>query len=308
LRTIVIGFGDIAPKHLEVLKEFNCEVAGIVTRNYDRAIIKAKNHGIKAYKTIDSISFKELDFFTILVSPESNLEILKQIIPFKKPILIEKPVTFNSKSLTELIDFNKKYHSNIMVAMNRRFYSVFHKGLKYLEENDKKISSVVIEAPERFSDINLPKFSDIVRKNWMFSNSIHCIDLIRFFGGDIRKIDTNSEPRKFVYSAIGHCDKDVEFTYISNWKSPGSWSVTLYADNVRIMYNPLEKGTILENNEKKEIIPDKEDTLFKPGFYFQLKHFIENIVNNNKFVWPASDLIDHNKTMELVEAIYHVNK
>ena len=189
-----------------------------------------------------NISADEFDFFTILVSPENNHEVLKQVIPFKKPILIEKPVTFSSKSLNNIIDFNKKYRCNIMVAMNRRFYSVFHKGLKYLEEKDKKIDSIVVEAPERFSDINLPKFSDIIRKNWMFSNSIHCIDLIRFFGGDIKKIETNSDPRKFTYSAIGHCSNDVEFTYISNWKSPGSWSITLYSDKTKITYSPLENG------------------------------------------------------------------
>ena len=305
MKTILVGFGDIAPKHLEVLREFNCEVIGIVARNYDKAIIKGKEHGIdKVYKTIDNISADEFDFFTILVSPENNHEVLKQVIPFKKPILIEKPVTFSSKSLNNIIDFNKKYRCNIMVAMNRRFYSVFHKGLKYLEEKDKKIDSIVVEAPERFSDINLPKFSDIIRKNWMFSNSIHCIDLIRFFGGDIKKIETNSEPRKFTYSAIGHCSNDVEFTYISNWKSPGSWSITAYSDKTKITYSPLENGTILENNEKQTISSSEEDMKFKPGFYSQLDHFISNVIPGNKITWPASDLIDHRKTIELVEKIY----
>ena len=194
-----------------------------------------------------------------------------------------------------------------MVAMNRRFYSVFHKGLKYLQERDKKIDSIVVEGPERFSDINLPKFSEIVRENWMFANSIHCIDLIRFFGGDIRKIETNSEPRKFTYSAIGHCSNHVEFTYISNWKSPGSWSITLYSDKTKIIYNPLETGIILENNEKQSISPSEEDNKFKPGFYMQLSHFISNAMQGHKVTWPASDLADYCKTIELVEKIYNVN-
>lgn len=308
MKTVLVGFGDIAPKHLEVLKEFNCEVVGIVTRNYDKAVIKGKTHGIeKVYKSIDSISKDEFDFFTILVNPENNQEVLRQVIPFKKPILIEKPVTFSSSSLNQIIDFNAKYSCNIMVAMNRRFYSVFHKGLKYLQEKDKKIDAVLIDAPERFSDINLPKFNEIVRKNWMFSNSIHCVDLIRFFGGDVNKIEVNSEPKKFVYSAIGHCNNDVNFTYVSNWKSPGSWSVTLYSDETKIVYNPLENGMIFEKNDKKIIESSYEDRKFKPGFYFQLNHFIENILHNNKLKWPAPDLQDHNKTIKLIESIYHMN-
>ena len=33
-----------------------------------------------------------------------------------------------------------------------------------------------------------PKFNDRIRKNWMFANSIHSVDLIRFFGGDVKKM------------------------------------------------------------------------------------------------------------------------
>ncbi|TLX80360.1 MAG: Gfo/Idh/MocA family oxidoreductase, partial [Thaumarchaeota archaeon] len=275
MKTVLIGFGDIAPKHLDVLKELNCNIAGIVTRRYHTGIIKAKEFGIdKVYRSIDEISDNECDFFTVLVTPENNHQILKQIIPFKKPILIEKPITFSSKELLVIIELNKKFRTPIMIAMNRRFYSVFHKGLDYLKSKKTKLDAVVIEAPERFSDINLPKFSQVVRKNWMFSNSIHCVDLIRFFGGDIEKIETNSFPTKHVYSAIGHCKKDVEFTYISNWKSPGRWSVNLYAKDIRIIFNPLEKGVILENHQQKELTPSSEDIRFKTGFYLQLKFFL----------------------------------
>jgi len=307
LNTILIGLGDIAPLHLAVLEKLNCNVKGVIARNYDKASVKAKRLGInKIYKSLEEISENNYDFFTVLASPENNGAVLKQILSFKKPVLIEKPVTFSSKELEAIIDLNKKFNSLVMVATNRRFYSIFHKGLKYLKKKDKKLYSVVIEAPERFSDINLPKFSDVVRQNWMFCNSIHCIDLIRFFGGNIVKIETNSNPEKCQYGAIGRCENDIDFTYISNWRSPGSWSVTLYADDVRITYNPLEKGVIFEKSKKTEIVPAKEDLEFKPGFYFQLKHFLDHVVSNNKFVWPASDLSDHKSTLLLIENIYKV--
>lgn len=309
MKSVLIGLGDIAPKYLEVLSKLQCNIDGIVVRNYDKAREKAKNFGIKKiYKSLDEIQDSDCDFFIIMVTPENNADVLKKIISFKKPILIEKPVTFSSNDLEKIVSLNKKFMTPVMIAMNRRFYSIFHKGLEYLKEKDRKIYSIKIEAPERFSDINMPKFSEIVKRYWMFSNPIHCIDLIRFFGGNIKKIDVNSNPEKFSYTAIGHCDKDVEFTYISNWKSPGGWSVTLYADDVRITYNPLEKGSIFENNEKKEIIPDKEDILFKPGFYFQLKYFIEHISSRKTIEWPASDIVDHVSTVKLVEEIYKVNK
>jgi len=309
LKTVLIGFGDIAPKHLEVLRKSDCEVCGIKTRNLQKAKLNIKEFGIpKAYESLEEIHQDDIDFITILVSPNNNAEILKQVLPLKKPIFIEKPVTFSSSELEEIIELNKKYNCPIMVAMNRRFYSIFNKGMEFLKEQDRKINSIIIDAPERFSDINLPKFSDIVRKNWMFCNPIHCIDLIRFFGGDVNKIHTNSNHNKHVYSAIGHCEKDVDFSYTSNWTSPGRWSVTILADDIRIVYRPLEKGTIFEKNNVKEISPSNDDIQFKPGFISQLKFFLRNIEQKKDFVWPSSSLVDHKKTLQLIEHIYGINK
>jgi len=307
LKTIFIGLGDIAQKHIEVLKNIDCKVAGVLTRNYEKTLEKANQLGIeKVYKSINEISSNDCDFFMILTSPENNGTILKNILQFKKAILVEKPVSFSSKDIDDIIESNTKYKTPIMVGMNRRFYSVFHKGLEYLKMKDKKIDSIVIEAPEKIEQIKQSrKFSKLVIENWMFCNSIHCIDLIRFFGGDVEKIETNSNPTKNVYNAVGHCEKDIEFTYISNWYSPGSWSVTLYADDIRITFNPLEKGIILKNNIKEEIFPSPEDIKFKPGFYGQLQHFMKNVINN-KNSWPSSNLEDHRESIRLVEEIYQV--
>jgi len=308
LRTILVGLGDIAPKHIEVLKALNCKISGVVTRNYNKVLERATKFGInKVYRSISEISSDDCDFFTILTSPENNGEILRKILPFKKPVLVEKPIAFKSKEIDEIIELNKNYNCPVMVAMNRRFYSIFHNGLEYIDKKNKKVDSIVIEAPERFSDINSSKFSDVIRKNWMFCNSIHCIDLIRFFGGDVKKIEVNSVPSKHVYSAVGNCKKDAEFVYISNWKSPGSWSVTLYADEIKIIYNPLEKGIIFENKGKIEIHPSSEDSKFKPGFYGLWNHFIKNHIEKKLFNWPESDLADHKSSIQLVEEIYKVN-
>jgi len=307
LKTVLIGFGDIAPKYLEVLNQLNCKVTGILTRNYDTGLEKAKKYGIKkAYKSFTEINDDDPDFFIILTSPENNGKVLRKLIPFKKPILVEKPVAFSSKEICKIINFNRKFSTPIVVTMNRRFYSIFEKGLQYLQNHNKKINAIKIDAPEKFSDINLPKFNPIVKKNWMFCNSIHCVDLIRFFGGDVKKIKIHSIPKKYCYSAVGHCDKDIEFTYLSNWKSPGNWSVTLYADDIRINYTPLENGTIITKNKIIELKHSKEDLRFKPGFYFLLKHFQTQIFNKKNQTKYSSSLHDHKKTIKLIETIYQI--
>ena len=305
MRAALIGFGDIAPKHLEVLKNHNCDVTALVTKKRENAIQKASKYNFPVtYDSIFDIPIDSVDFFLLMVSPEFTSDVLRKLIPLKKPILVEKPVSFGTKQISELIELKNKYNCPIMVGMNRRFYSIFHQGLEFLKEKNKKLDVISIEAPERFSDIMLPKFNEITRQNWMFCNSIHCIDLIRFFGSDVKEIKLNSLPEKYFFNAIGTLDNNTKFSYISNWKSPGSWNVTLYAESIRITFNPLEKGIINENGKITEILPTQQDISFKPGFDLQLEYFIKYLVKKNKIIFPMCSLEDHKKTLELIENLF----
>ncbi len=305
MKIALIGFGDISEKHISVFREFNCEIDGVFVQNPEAYVEKRKKFGIsKFYKTLDEIKNSNCDFISIMTSAENNCSTLKQVIPFKKPILIEKPVGFSINEIDEVISLNKKFNVPIMVAQNRRFYSIFHKALEFLKSKNIHIDSIHIEAPERFSDINKPKFSENIQKHWMFVNSIHCIDLLRFFSGDIESITTFSEPSKYVFNAIGRSTKNIKFTYNSNWKSPGNWSITIYSDEYKIIFNPLENGKIISFGNEEIILPSSQDIKFKPGFYLQLKYFLDYVVKNHEFPWPCSSLEDHRKSLKLIEEIF----
>jgi predicted dehydrogenase len=305
LKTALIGFGDISEKHISVLNELNCKIDGVLVQNPTAYVEKSKKFGIdKFYTSLDEIKNSDCDFIMIMASAENNCQLLKSVMSFKKPIFIEKPVGFSSQEIDQVIQINQKFQLPIMVGMNRRYYSIFHSAINYLKLNNKKINSIFVEAPERFSDINKAKFSDNVKKHWMFSNSIHCIDLIRFFSGDIKEITSYSDPSKFVFNAVGVSEQNIPFVYSSNWLSPGKWSITIYADDVRIVFNPLENGKIITKNHIQEIIPSEDDIKFKPGFYSQLKYFLENVIEKHQLVWPCSDLIDHKKSLETIEKIF----
>jgi predicted dehydrogenase len=305
MKTVLIGFGDIAEKYLPVLKELNCDVIGVVARNYEKALEKSKKFGItNVFKTIEDIPIDECDFLMNLTSADTIATTLKKIIVWKKPIFTEKPVGFGINEIQELINQNKKFNSNIMVGTNRRFYSIFHQALQFLKEHDKTIESIKIDAPERFSDINQEKFNSKIKENWMFANSIHCIDLIRFFGGDIKKIESNSIVDKYDFNANGICNNNIDFSYSSNWKKQSKWNISIFADEIKIIFEPIETGKIIMKNKDIQIIPSKEDLKFKPGFYAQISHFLENFVKKNEKKWPASDLEDHKKSIKLIEDIF----
>lgn len=304
MKTVLIGFGDIADKHISVLNELGCEIVGIFTRNPKNYIQKQEKFGIsKMFQTLDEVKNASCDFYMILTSSENNCNVLKQLIPKKTPIFVEKPVGFSIKEIDQAIQLNEKFNTPIMVGVNRRFYSIFHKALEFLNKQEIKINFINVDAPERFSDINKTKFNENIKKHWMFSNSIHCVDLIRFFCGDVIDITSYSNKEKFSFNAIGNC-KNSSFVYTSNWKSPGNWSITLYAPDIRIVFNPLENGVIYFGDKVLKIEPEQEDIRFKPGFYSQLEVFLDKISNKKELSWPCSDLKDHRKSLELIEKIF----
>ena len=91
------------------------------------------------------------------------------------------------------------------------------------------------------------KIKDIISKtflkNWIYLNSTHTVDLLRFFGGEVDKIHSFSNPskNKTDFSLIYKSKKNILCTYISNWNSPGGWSVKLMGNNISVIFQPLEK-------------------------------------------------------------------
>ena len=65
------------------------------------------------------------------------------------------------------------------------------------------------------------------------------------------------------------------------------WSVD-YIQNVKVVFQPLEKGYVLWNNGKKNAITNINDVNFKPGFYKQIKSFID--LTDIKNIYPSQNI------------------
>ena len=147
-----------------------------------------------------------------------------------------------------------------------------------------------------------------VLEHWMAANGMHCIDLLRFLGGEVASVHAFSSASaskerdsygaliRFQSGAIGH--------YVSNWASPGRWQVTLYGLDMRVDLMPLEEGTVSRRDGSVQQLPrDDVDLKFKPGVYGQNRYFVEHVMENVPIERPGADLKDALGTMRLVETI-----
>jgi predicted dehydrogenase len=137
-------------------------------------------------------------------------------------------------------------------------------------------------------------------------NGVHCIDLLRYLGGEVATVtaaQVRAEgPRG--YAAMLKFKSGVVGQYTSHWYAPGRWRVTLYADGLCCLIQPLESGRAIYRGGREESLPlSEEDQRFKPGFYDQASFFLDRVMAGKPIAYPGCDLPDYLKTVGLVDAI-----
>jgi predicted dehydrogenase len=311
IRIGIIGAGYIAQEHLKVIQAMDGVVAaGITSRTNSKAERLSKVYDVnQIFENIDNLIEKcDLDALMILVSANQIFEVTKKLIPTNIPLFIEKPaglIPDETKILAKLAD---KCDTKNMVGYNRRYYSIFDKGIELINQNGGLLG-VTVEGHERFWKIAGKDIPNEIQENWIYCNSTHTIDLLRFFGGEIKSISSLSKSLKekngdqfvasmeFKSGALG--------TYASHWYSPGGWTATLYSEGATVKFKPLEKGVWIDTNlSEYEIYPDGVDVKYKPGFYRQMESFVE-MVRNGCLKPPGMNLEKTLKTMELAKIFFN---
>ncbi|HET6977577.1 MAG TPA: Gfo/Idh/MocA family oxidoreductase [Pyrinomonadaceae bacterium] len=311
MKVAVIGAGNIAEKHLEVLQAFSdVKLAAICSRGHPRIDALADRFGIPEkftdYRTmLDTVS---VDAVFVLVSAMQIVPVTAECLKRGIPTLLEKPPGLTATETESLAHIAHETNCINMVALNRRFYSVMQRAREEILKAGPLVS-VLVEGPERLGEVKAVGIHppEIIA-GLLFANSIHCIDLLRYFGGDIEHIAAAAsqwdEEQKNSFGALIKFESGATGHYIAHWMSPASWAVTLYGIGRRISLNPLEKATLIDSDRSETLLPvDEVDLKFKPGLYAQNRFFLDAVKECRPIAYPGSDLADAVKTMRLIEAI-----
>ena len=222
----------------------------------------------------------------VSVNVESLYETTIQLLNYGvKNILVEKPGALFKEQLLELEKLAINYNSNLFIGYNRRFLSSVIMMRKLIKSRNE-IKSLHFEFTEWSHLIEKLDKSDLVLNNWFIANSTHVIDLAFFLAGNPIKIasfvsgTTSWYKRGSIFVGSGITERDALFSYGSNWKSPGRWSLYFCTDKNRYLFSPMEKLQIQNiGSVKREFVEiDYEelilDELYKPGLYIQVQKFI----------------------------------
>jgi len=313
-KVILIGTSPIMRFHVNALRKSGLNPIAVASSNKNSSSqrkFSSENNIEKSYSNWENmIQEEKYDGIVIAVRIESTMEILEYAIKQNIPILVEKPVSVNSKDINKII---KKSHEMIMVGYNRRFYKTVNVLKDFVLEDDTSVIASMI-APESSSLMN---FS---------SNTSHGIDILRYIFGEIRleyvKRLVVNDMQKGLVATFSNDRKDV-IQFIGNWDTSDNFGISVYRDKKRCELKPYEILNIYNGmdiieptgmNSIRKYIPklvdkinlESVDEQFKPGFYQQCNAFSELIRNKKKEASVAS-LIDALKNIEICEKLIGIN-
>ncbi len=307
-KIVIIGTSPIVSFHIKALREAGLEPVAIASSNLSSTNIENFAIENKISKFFSNwkkmLSEQEYDGILIASKIEHTIKILEESIKYNIPILVEKPVSFDSESLEKIL---RVAHNKIMVGYNRRYY----RTVKHVRKNvngKKEFTLSLMIAPETPTIRNF------------FDNTSHCIDMLRFIFGEIhlefvKKIVFEDQVRGVVATFSTEQNDTIQF--IGNWGTSDNFSLSTYIGKKKLELKPFEELKIFEGMDViepteespiRKYIPKKLETIkletidgkIKPGFYQQAIEFAKMIETGTKSQNVPS-LMDAKKTIEICE-------
>lgn len=307
----IIGFGYIAEFHAKALAHLPEDIRLVVASRSAENRAKASTAGVAATypDPAEMIADEQVDGLVVAVAIPAAEVVTGSLLGHGIPMLVEKPPALTVAGAADLAERARSAGVPVMAALNRRHYSVVAAALEAIGGHDG-LRAVRIETPERFAQIRAANVHPPeVLSRWAYCNSIHGIDLLAYLLGETPQevtVRRYHDPSLDHPSALaqGSTSKGVPWQYSSWWGSPGSWTVDLYGDAVRVTLAPLERGQVHRRGEDPvELEVAQADLEDKPGFRAQATTFLEGI-RSGSFPAPAADLDQAVASMRLVQAIF----
>ena len=100
----IVGYGLAAKLHAQALTQLDeAKLIAIVGRNTKKASELAENFGVEALSLDEALRREDIQAFIVATPTGSHLEVVKEIAPRGKHLLVEKPLESNLRRTDELI-------------------------------------------------------------------------------------------------------------------------------------------------------------------------------------------------------------
>ena len=316
LKVAVIGGGHIAQQHLPVLRDLpEAALVSLVEKQPQTLQETADRFAIprRFSSHLELLEHDRPDAVFVLVSVLQVAAVAAACIRAGVPTFMEKPPGLYTGQTRELAALVRRHQTPAMVGVNRRFYSTMLQGRQQLLANGP-VRSVVVEVHEDISRLrsdprSAAKFPEEVVRRWSAANSVHGLDMLRFFGGDVTSVETLHRtvegPVPDCCTAVMEFEGGAVGRALMDWFAPGAYRFQVRSAGATLNCEHGFNTVQLQRRGAADISIERDelDRRYKAGFFRQDQAFLQSVKAGEKAPFPACDLEDALKTMELVDAV-----
>ena len=295
-------------------KSKKIKIISCYSRSKKKRINFAKKFNTQFHDSYNAL-LKDKHIDAILLTTPHSLHAKHTIQALRsgKHVFVEKPMAIKSIEAQKMLFYAKKFNKTLAVGHNRRFSS----ACKYIKKlNDQNKIGKILHIEANFSAPGGLKYK---KKFWRANRDespggaiaalgIHMIDLMCFFGGKIKSIQ--SLVKKYAVnvnmddttSAIFEFSNKCTGNLTTIFACPYTSTFNLYGTNMNI-FSQIDnnKITIINKNGKNiNLNLIKNDTLF-----LELQEFADSCKNKKKYRVKNMEAV-HN--VEIMEAIVKSSK
>lgn len=304
MRLAIIGTGGIAQKaYFPLLAVMpNVEIVGVYSYTQAHVDEACQRWGYPfGTKNLKEILALKLKAALVVSSTESHYAICREMLENGIDVYSEKSLSTSSKQSLDLARIAHENKRILAVGFNRR-YALLYKQAKEILGN-RKVNLAVIQK-HRTQASNPTLFEQYL------DDTIHQIDLMRFYCGDVSPSSTVVEKKNnMVTTAVSTVEIPGGGTgVIMICNHAGSWqeSVTLHAQGLSIQVDAFQRLRVMFDDHEEIYGTDRAGKwitgMKERGFYGELAHFFDCVQTRQE---PITNAREAAKTQQLLEGLVH---
>ena len=308
LRVAEVGTGPKGHQHLSILNGFEeVELVAVCDPSAEARNAVGEEFNIsKRYANLEELlDGEQLDAVFAATPPQLNAPVAQTCVERGLHTFLEKPPGLNASETIALRDAVKKGGVKAMVGLNRRFHPMIVKAKEMVEERGPIVQlvgefhkSMTMLANSRHS--SKPEVMD----NWLVSNDIHAVDIVRHLAGaDVAEVHSFAR-RAFseyrdLHAALVIFENDCVANYAFNYTTGYRLErYEIHGRDISVFLEGVNKGTIYRDGKISEM-PSTDTS----GTEEELRYFVDCLLEDRPVEPPAANLDEAVKSVELVDAI-----
>lgn len=309
-----IGAGNLANRvHYPSLARLEeAELVAVCDLNPQRLHATAERYGIEpSHRYTDfrqMLRQEEFEAVYIIMPPHHLYDLVIECLRAKKHVFIEKPPGVSLEQTYQMAREAERQGVKSMVGFNRRFIPVVREARRMVEERGPILQAVATFYKHYFA---APYYNGAV--DILTSDCIHAVDMLRWMGGEVKRLAAVVERRMMDYHNSFHALMEFESgavgVLLGNWVAGKRiHTFEMHARGISAFVDPdgvsriyADDGAFYRELETRQVAGGEEFYQYY-GFFQENRHFLRCILEDRT---PETHFGDAVKTMELVDRIYH---